>query len=51
MTRAAEDAPALEPCSTCQGSGCDPDDFHQPDPVLGQLRPCPDCDGRGETSR
>lgn len=36
-------------CVTCGGSGCDPDDFDQIDPVLGDLRACPDCDGRGET--
>lgn len=42
---------ATVPCPTCRASGCHPDDFDQPDPVLGQLRPCPDCDGRGETEQ
>lgn len=35
-------------CPTCGRSGCHPEDFDRVDPVLGDLRPCPDCDGRGE---
>lgn len=46
-----EHSPEPQVCETCEGSGCHPVDFHQPDPPLGQLRPCPDCDGRGETER
>jgi DnaJ-class molecular chaperone len=43
--------PADDPmsvCETCGGSGVDPEDFGRPFPVLSELRPCPDCDGRGE---
>lgn len=45
------DLPADDPdtvCETCGGSGVDPADFAAVDPLLGQLRPCPDCEGTGE---
>jgi len=47
----SDSAASTQLCSTCRGSGCHPDDFGQSDPVLGRLRPCPDCHGRGETDQ
>lgn len=51
MTSFDADRPAGDPttvCANCGGSGVDPEDFGQVPPTLGELRPCPDCDGRGE---
>lgn len=51
MTYFDADLPADDPddiCPTCGGSGVDPEDFQAVDPVLGELRPCWDCQGTGE---